>query len=166
MPLFCRLTFAPETALCEGSSTRTRKEPESVWANSAGANASKSRRDNVLTSIRLYEPSYIAASVPWRLDENPQAPFTNRRRRCALCSQDTIRSNGGILLAALLAVAPALNIISTDTAGNIRGVNNTGNPTAANSYVVTYLTGHGAFGGLMLSFAGLIDDGAARPAAT
>lgn len=76
-----------------------------------------------------------------------------------------MRSNGGILLAALLAVAPALNIISTDTAGNIRGVNNTGNPAAANSYVVTYLTGHGAFGGLMLSFAGLIDDGAARPAA-
>ena len=43
-----------------------------------------------------------------------------------------------------MAVAPALNIISTDPAGKIRGVNNAGNPAAANSYVVTYLTGPAA----------------------
>ena len=48
-----------------------------------------------------------------------------------------MRTNGCIPLA-------ALNIFSTDSAGKIRGVNNTGNPGTANSYVVTYLTGPAA----------------------
>jgi len=107
VPLFFRVTFAPETALCDGSSTRTRNEAESVCAKSVGASASKNNLDKCFTFIRLNAPSYTAASIPWLFDEKLRAFDPNRRRRRALCSADNMHTTRITLIAALPATSTA-----------------------------------------------------------